>query len=262
MATARAAPPAAPAAAPPPVSSRRALRLVLLAGPVLILVGVLIVLSVGDKPLLGTNRVGPAGFFAVVRPGGTLCTGAAERVPAGAGEVVVRTSTSQADARIRIEVRAAERVSCWSRIGDVARRFADGKASWVGSWTMWLALGLSLVAIVLGLVALWRGPRRAALVCALVAVLNALTWSLLVPPFQVPDEESHTGYVQYLAETGKVPKPGFIGYSDEENALLRALDFGGVIGVRVKRPPHGPGVDARIAAIERSRASRVGGGDP
>jgi Dolichyl-phosphate-mannose-protein mannosyltransferase len=78
----------------------------------------------------------------------------------------------------------------------------------------------------------------------------------------VPDEESHTGYVQYLAETGKVPKPGFIGYSDEENALLRALDFGSVIGVRDNRPPHGPGIDARLRAIERSRLSRVGGGDP
>jgi Predicted membrane protein (DUF2142) len=336
MATARAAPPAAPAAAAAPAPSRGALRGVLIAGPLLILVGVLVVLSVGDKPLLGTNRVGPAGFFAVVPPGGTLCTGGAERVPAGTGAVVVRTSTSQAgplsvvlrrggrtvahgtrtgaygsgdtgiplaslvsrsgravvcvrnggakplglagtpagtsprvridgrpaDALIRIEYRAGARVGWWSRIGDVARRFADGKASWVGSWTMWLALGLSLIAIVLGLVALWRGPRRAALVCALVAVLNALAWSLLVPPFQVPDEESHTGYVQYLAETGKVPKPGFIGYSDEENALLRALAFGSVIGVRDNRPPHGPGIDARLRAIERSRLSRVGGGDP
>src|SRR5215212_401080 len=336
MATARAAPPAAPAAVAPPAPSRGALRGVLIAGPLLILVGVLVVLSVGDKPLLGTNRVGPAGFFAVVPPGGTLCTGGAERVPAATGAVVVRTSTSQAgplsvvlrrggrtvahgtrtdaygsgdtgiplaspvsrsgravvclrnggpkplglagtpaatsptvridgrptDALIRIEYRAGARVGWWSRIGDVARRFADGKASWVGSWTIWLALGLSLVAIVLGLVALWRGPRRAALVCALVAVLNALAWSLLVPPFQVPDEESHTGYVQYLAETGKVPKPGFIGYSDEQNALLRALAFGSVIGVRDNRPPHGPGIDARLRAIERSRLSRVGGGDP
>jgi len=336
MATARAAPPAAPAAVPPPAASRGALRAALIAGPLLILVGVLVVLSVGDKPLLGTNRVGPAAFFAVVPPGGTLCTGGAERVPAGTGDVVVRTSTSQAgplsvvlrrggrtvahgtrtdsydsgdtaiplaspvsrsgravvcvrnegakplglagtpagtsprvridgrptDALVRIEYRGAARVSWWSRIGDVARRFADGKASWVGSWTMWLALGLSLVAIVLGLVALWRGPRRAALVCTLVAVLNALAWSLLVPPFQVPDEESHTGYVQYLAETGKVPKPEFIGYSDEENALLRALAFGSVIGVRDNRPPHGPGIDARLRAIESSRLSRVGGGDP
>src|SRR3954452_10191637 len=96
MATARAAPPAASAAGPPPAPSRRALRGVLIAGPRLILVGVLVVLSVGDKPLLGTNRVGPAGFFAVVPPGGTLCTGGAERVPAGTGDMVVRTSTSQA----------------------------------------------------------------------------------------------------------------------------------------------------------------------
>src|SRR3954454_5206203 len=332
MATAPAATAAAPHAASSPPPGRRALRTVLVVGPLLVALGVVVVLTIGDRPLLGTNRVGPASFFAVVPPGGTACTGAAQQVPAGTGEVVVRTSTSQdgplgvtigdagdgvrtqpyesgdtaiplasplsrparavicvrnggfkplglagtpagtrskvridgrsVDALIRLEYRGAERVSWWSRIGDVARRFADGKASWVGSWTMWLALGLSLVAIVLGLVALWRGPRRAALACALVAVLNALTWSLLVPPFQVPDEESHTGYVQYLAETGRVPKPGFIGSSDEENALLRALAFGSVIGVRDNRPPHGPGIDARLRAIERSRPSRVGGGDP
>src|SRR5215211_2622345 len=92
MATAPAAPPAAPAAAPPPGPSRAALRGVLIAGPLLILVGVLVLLSVGDKPLLGTNRVGPASFFAVVPPGGTVCTGGAERVPAGTGNVVVRRS--------------------------------------------------------------------------------------------------------------------------------------------------------------------------
>src|SRR4051812_23343590 len=353
MATAPAATAAAPHAASSPPPGRRALRTVLAVGPLLVALGVVVVLTIGDRPLLGTNRVGPApgavpavgarpppgprrvgpaGCFAVVPPGGTACPGAAQQVPAGTGEVVVRTSTSQdgplgvtigdagdgvrtqpyesgdtaiplasplsrparavicvrnggfkplglagtpagtrskvridgrsVDALIRLEYRGAERVSWWSRIGDVARRFANGKASWVGSWTLWLALGLSLIAIAIGLVVLWQGPRRAALLCALVAVLNALTWSLLVPPFQVPDEESHTGYVQYLAETGKVPKPGFIGYSDEENALLRALDFAGVIGVRDNRPPHGPGIDARLRAIERSRSSRVGGGDP
>src|SRR4051794_13991980 len=332
MATAPAATAAAPHAASSPPPGRRALRTVLVVGPLLVALGVVVVLTIGDRPLLGTNRVGPASFFAVVPPGGTACTGAAQQVPAGTGEVVVRTSTSQdgplgvtigdagdgvrtqpyesgdtaiplasplsrparavvcvrnggfkplglagtpagtrskvridgrsVDALIRLEYRGAERVSWWSRIGDVARRFANGKASWVGSWTLWLALGLSLIAIAIGLVVLWQGPRRAALLCVLVAVLNALAWSLLVPPFQVPDEESHTAYVQYLAETGKVPRPGFIGYSDEENALLRALDFAGVIGVRDNRPPHGPGIDARLRAIERSRSSRVGGGDP
>jgi hypothetical protein len=312
-------------------------RVVLIAGPLLILAAVIAVLSIGNKPLLGTNRVGPASFFAVLPSGGQVCTAANELVPAGTGEIVVRTSTSQSapidvrvsagnrliaqgrrtghydsgdnaiplrspvprtvaqavvcvrnggikplglsgspadqspkvrlngrpiDALIRLEYRGAHNVSWWSRIGAVADRFADGKASWVGSWTMWLALGLTLVAILIALVVLWRGPRRAALLCALVAVLNALCWSLLVPPFMVPDEESHTGYVQYLAETGKVPKPGFIGYSDEENALLRILEFGSVVGVHDNPPPHGPPLDRQLRALERSHPKRVGGGDP
>ena len=312
-------------------------RAVLIGGPLLIALGVVVLLSVGNCPLLGTNRVPPASFFAVVPPrGGQACTGAPEHIPAATGQVVVRTSTSQAgpldvtlvrggrvvargrrtapyesgdtyvrlaaplrgpalavvcvrnggpkplglagtpanqapkvqvdgrpvDALIRLEYRGAARVSWWSRIGAVARRFADGKASWVGSWTVWLALGISLAAIVIGLVVLWRGPRRAALLCALVAVLNALAWSLLVPPFQVPDEESHTGYVQYLAETGKVPKPGVIGYSDEENRLLQVLDFSGVIGIKDNPPPHGPAVEAQLRALEDSHPNRVGGGDP
>lgn len=44
--------------------------------------------------------------------------------------------------------------------------------------------------------------------CALVAVANALAWSLLVPPFQVPDENAHFAYVQHLAETGAPPRAG------------------------------------------------------
>ena len=206
-------------------------------------------------PLRGASR-----SVVCVRNGGPKPLGLAG-TPANASPKV-KLNGKPVDALIRLEYRGADRVTWWSRVGAVARRFADGKASWVGSWTMWLALGLSLVAIVLGVVLLWRGPRRAALLCALVAVLNAATWSLLVPPFQVPDEESHTGYVQYLAETGKVPKPGFIGYSAEENGLLSVLDFGGVIGVKDNPPPQGPAFEARLRAVERSHPSRVGGGDP
>ncbi len=211
-------------------------RALLIVGPLLVLLAVLVLLSVGDRPLLGTNRVAPAAFFAVVPPRRAavhrLAAGRARRHRAGrrahldvagraarrdararrtggrrgrrtaayeSGDTYVRLATplrgaSRAvvcvrnggpkplglagtpanaspkvlvdgrpvDALIRLEYRGADRVSWWSRIGAVARRFADGKASWVGSWTMWLALGLSLVAIVLGVVLLWRGPRRAA----------------------------------------------------------------------------------------------------
>ncbi|HXN39981.1 MAG TPA: DUF2142 domain-containing protein [Solirubrobacteraceae bacterium] len=46
---------------------------------------------------------------------------------------------------------------------------------------------------------------RAAWVCALVAFLNATCWSIVTPPFQVPDEPDHVAYVQELAETGRLP---------------------------------------------------------
>jgi Predicted membrane protein (DUF2142) len=318
-------------------SGRAALRAVVVGGPLLIALGVVVLLSIGDRPLLGTNRVGPASFFAVVPPGGQACTGAPERIPAGTGVVVVRASTTQAgpldvalvhgrrviargrrtassesgdtdvslasevrstqravvcvrnggikplglagtpagssprvridrrpvDALIRLEYRGAHRVSWWSRIGGILDRFPDGKASFVGKWTLWLALGFVLAAIALGMVALWR-PRRArtaAILCAAVAVLNALAFSITVPPFQVPDEESHTAYVQYLAETGKVPRPSTIGYSAEEWELLRVLQFTSTIGVRDNRPPHGPAFQAALRAVQRGHPSRVGTGD-
>jgi Predicted membrane protein (DUF2142) len=64
-----------------------------------------------------------------------------------------------------------------------------------------------------------RGPRRvrnrlrnslrrvpsAAWICALVAIVNAVCWSIVVPPFQTPDEPSHYAYAAHLAETGQLP---------------------------------------------------------
>jgi hypothetical protein len=58
----------------------------------------------------------------------------------------------------------------------------------------------------------WPSPRQvlgrlptAAWLCALVACLNAVAWSLITPPFQVPDEPEHVAYVKQLAETGSLP---------------------------------------------------------
>jgi len=56
-----------------------------------------------------------------------------------------------------------------------------------------------------------RGALRlvpsAAWVCAAVACVNAICWSIITPPFQVPDEPEHVAYVAQLAETGRLPKP-------------------------------------------------------
>jgi 4-amino-4-deoxy-L-arabinose transferase-like glycosyltransferase len=74
--------------------------------------------------------------------------------------------------------------------------------------------------------------------CALVAGLSALTWSLVTPPFHVPDEVSHFAYAQYLAETGELPRENEdLSYSPEEQTVLHFTDFYLVIGEARGRPP-------------------------
>jgi 4-amino-4-deoxy-L-arabinose transferase-like glycosyltransferase len=63
-----------------------------------------------------------------------------------------------------------------------------------------------------------------ATVCALLAFLNAVCWSLIMPPFQVTDEPSHVAYVQQLAETGKLPHLSSGEYSQEELVAERDLN--------------------------------------
>ena len=52
--------------------------------------------------------------------------------------------------------------------------------------------------------ALQRVPR-ACWACVAIAFVNAGLWAVVTPAFQVPDETAHVGYVEYLAETGKLP---------------------------------------------------------
>jgi hypothetical protein len=66
---------------------------------------------------------------------------------------------------------------------------------------------------------------RAAWICGLVASLNAVSWSFISPPFQVPDEPSHFAYVKQLTETGSTPVSGEERYSPEETLVLEALKY-------------------------------------
>lgn len=50
-----------------------------------------------------------------------------------------------------------------------------------------------------------RDPALYAIV-ALYLVL-ALGWSFVTPPFETPDEDAHVRYVQFLADTGRLPDP-------------------------------------------------------
>jgi hypothetical protein len=70
-----------------------------------------------------------------------------------------------------------------------------------------------------------RRIPRAAWICALIACLNAVCWSIVTPAFQVPDEPDHYAYVKQLAETGRLPASGAEQTSAEEIAALVALRY-------------------------------------
>ena len=69
---------------------------------------------------------------------------------------------------------------------------------------------------------LLRRIPAAAWLCALVACLNAASWSLITPPLQVPDEPEHVAYVKQLAETGRLPTHTG-SFSLEETVALQDL---------------------------------------
>lgn len=103
-----------------------------------------------------------------------------------------------------------------------------------------------------------RRVPRAAWACALVAMLNGAAWAALVPPFHVPDENSHLAYVQYLSETGHLPvhtqgQP----FSSDENAALSAVGFYNVIGQPGNRPPLTKAQTATLRATSVAPWSRI-----
>ena len=74
----------------------------------------------------------------------------------------------------------------------------------------------------------WRGrlaPRRLGIpriawLIALLACINAAGWSIVTPPFQVPDEPEHLAYVKQLAETGRLPSKSGSFSLEERLALI------------------------------------------
>ncbi len=111
-------------------------------------------------------------------------------------------------------------------------------------------------------VALARVPRLA-WACTLVALLNGFAWSLIVPAFQVPDENAHYAYVQQLAERGTLPRTvspeGSL--SPREDMTLAALQ---TYGVAQHHENPAPFTDLQQDAIEAAASKHLparGSGD-
>ena len=108
--------------------------------------------------------------------------------------------------------------------------------------------------------ALRRVPR-AGWLCIAVAVLNGCAWSLITPPFHVPDEISHFAYVQYMGETGDPPRHIAGDYmSEEERQTLEALRFFSVIGQSANRPIWTESEQAVLDRVEAAAPSRISDG--
>jgi 4-amino-4-deoxy-L-arabinose transferase-like glycosyltransferase len=104
---------------------------------------------------------------------------------------------------------------------------------------------------------------RAAWACALVMLANGLAWSLITPPFEVPDENAHYGYVAQIAERGTVPRivqPQAL-LSPLEDYTLGSLLFFQIVGQRSNPSPMSQLQQRTVEEFEHSHLSRVGSGD-
>jgi 4-amino-4-deoxy-L-arabinose transferase-like glycosyltransferase len=127
-------------------------------------------------------------------------------------------------ARLRFEYLYPAKTSWWQFAGTVMDRIGRAHV-WSGRSVALTAALLTVVAIAL---ASWQlvGVRRNAWVCALVAVANAIAWSIVMPAFQVPDEQAHYAYAEYVAQHGKAPVPALVDVpSASEGLALQDLGF-------------------------------------
>jgi hypothetical protein len=100
-------------------------------------------------------------------------------------------------------------------------------------------------------------------VCALVALANGLAWSLIVPPFEVPDENAHYAYVQQVAERGTLPRQIAIeGHlSPREDATLSTIGFFWMTGKPKDPAPFSDLQQQQLERIEARKPSAKGTGD-
>jgi hypothetical protein len=95
-----------------------------------------------------------------------------------------------------------------------------------------------------------RVPAPLVLLLAVAAVLS-LSWNLATAPLQGPDESDHVGYIEHLAETGKIPSPS-AGNGAYARDQIAALDAGylRMYQNRLARPPWSAAAERQFRAAE------------
>lgn len=170
--------------------------------------------------------------------GGSVCIHAPDAPVQLRGSVYASTGwTDVAGKRLdhtmpRISYLSATPVSAASQIGQVLKRASMFRVGWVGPWTYWLLAALVSFALLAALAALiLRGnggwsDRRWMVLIGLVVLANGLTWSIVTPPLQGPDEGAHLAYVETLADRS-LSDAGSRAYSPQ----LDLLNYRTVLGI-------------------------------
>lgn len=215
-----------------------------------------------------------------------------------AGELARVGGTTQAG-RVSVTGYTTRAQSTLSLFPELGRRIGRGSAALLGAWSVWAIVLLTLTALGLGGAAIVltgsrtdvepdapledvtraahatsdpgrsrvrsltaRVPAAGWMVTA-AALCLGVAWSLLTPPFQVPDETSHVAYVQHLAETGKLPKETAdrAPFSPQENAILGAIGFARIIGRAGEKTPTSASEERYLRTVERQRLPKAGAGN-
>ncbi|MDO9408779.1 DUF2142 domain-containing protein [Patulibacter sp.] len=156
-----------------------------------------------------------------------------------------------------LRLTGAEPETVWSVLGaivDRSTRATSAPARWVGLpgalVLLALASGAALVLVVLA----WspgRLPSRGTWAVVVgVALAHGAAWSIVTPPFEVPDEWSHFHYADYVADHGTLPNGLAAGVPvapDQEMAMI-LVGANGLPGHPSLRPPWSAADDSRIRA--------------
>jgi hypothetical protein len=182
-----------------------------------------------------------------------------------AGSLTPDRAPGEAPYKMRIEY-LRPGPSWWSSADSVVQHMAIGRLP-SGTLIALLPLALMVIAGALTAVTAWRqlgggaaaGVRGPALACACVAWLSAMSWSIVTPPFQAPDEPSHFAYTQELAETMSLPSTAG-GFSPEEETALADLDHQSVRLDPAQGTIFSPAQQRRLEHDLARPLSRRGGG--
>ena len=140
---------------------------------------------------------------------------------------------SPVEASMAVSYLAPGRDSWWAYASTVVARLGRAHGSAGASWVVTTIAALTAVSllltgwIVLRALVADRTTVRTGLAIAAVAVLNAAAWSLITPPFQIPDEVAHVAYAQSMGETGAPPADArAILISPEQAVVMADARFG------------------------------------